>query len=81
VKALATSTKSTFLYLNSASIYSSYVGESEESIRKIFQKARDSHPSVIFFDEIDSLVGKRDSTSSNVEKRVLSTLLNEMVIF
>ena len=80
IKALATSTKSKFLYLNSASIYSSFVGESEESIRKIFENAKKSKSSIIFFDEIDSLVGKRDSNSKNssVEKRVLSTLLNEM---
>lgn len=79
VKALATNTNSTFLYMNAAHIYSQYVGDSEDSIRKIFQKARMSHPAIIFFDEIDTLVGNRDMGGiSGVEQRVLSTLLNEM---
>jgi transitional endoplasmic reticulum ATPase len=79
VKALATNTKSTFLYLNTATIYSQYVGDSEESIRNIFDRARRSHPSIIFFDELDTLVGNREiEGTGGVEKRVLSTLLNEM---
>lgn len=79
VKALATNTKSTFLYMNAAHIYSQYVGDSEDSIRKVFQKARLSHPAILFFDEIDTLVGNRDNEGiSGVEQRVLSTLLNEM---
>lgn len=36
-----------------------YVGESERAVRTVFQRARDSSPCVIFFDEIDALCGKR----------------------
>ena len=52
-------------------------------VRDIFQCARLTSPSVIFFDEIDAIVGKRSSefgssTGDSVQERVLSTLLNEM---
>ena len=48
-----------FLYVNSSQIYSKYFGEAEESIRNLFSEARKYSPSIIFFDEIDGLVGKR----------------------
>ena len=45
----------------------------------MFQKARATAPSILFIDEIDSLVGKRsESGQRGVQERVLSTLLNEM---
>lgn len=54
-------------------------------VRDIFQCARMTCPSVIFFDEIDSIVGKRSSefgvgasSGDSVQERVLSALLNEM---
>ena len=66
--------------LSSADVYSAYVGDSEAEIRRVFNLARQSHPCVLFMDEIDALVTNRqgESSSSNVESRVLSTLLNEM---
>ena len=46
---------------------------------KVFTKARATAPSVLFLDELDALVGKRSGTSgTNMEARLLSTLLNEM---
>lgn len=47
---------------------------------QVFQKARAAAPSIIFLDEIDSIVGKRSESVSNrgVQERVLSSLLNEM---
>ena len=48
-------------------------------IFQVFQKARATAPSILFIDEIDSLVGKRsESGQRGVQERVLSTLLNEM---
>jgi transitional endoplasmic reticulum ATPase len=53
-------------------------------VRDVFQCARMTSPSVIFFDEIDAIVGKRSSEfgassgGDSVQERVLSTLLNEM---
>jgi SpoVK/Ycf46/Vps4 family AAA+-type ATPase len=83
VRTLAKSIHSTFLYCNVAQIYSPYLGEAERELRTLFQKARLLNPSIIFLDEIDAIVGKRDLTGgsggdSSVENRILSTLLNEM---
>ena len=79
-KILASQTGLAFFSLNGAGIYSSAVGESEASIRTLFTTARSCSPCVIFFDEIDALVGKRGSKSKgdSVQERILSTLLNEM---
>lgn len=56
-----------------------YVGESERKVRDLFERARKVSPSIIFFDEIDSISGNRTFVSGNeVGKKVLSTLLNEM---
>lgn len=84
VRVLAKATHSTFIYCNVAQIYSPYVGEAEASVRRVFTEARIMSPSIIFLDEIDALVGKRfdngtpNASSSGVEGRILSTLLNEM---
>jgi SpoVK/Ycf46/Vps4 family AAA+-type ATPase len=66
--------------LSSADVYSACVGDSEAEIRRVFTLARQSHPCVLFMDEIDALVTNRqdESSSNNVESHVLSTLLNEM---
>ncbi|XP_052099557.1 ribosome biogenesis protein SPATA5L1-like [Mytilus californianus] len=80
VRAAATSVNATFISLSGAQLYSPYIGDSERLISEVFQKARAAAPSIIFLDEIDSIVGKRSESSSNrgVQERVLSSLLNEM---
>ncbi|XP_023227599.1 spermatogenesis-associated protein 5-like protein 1 isoform X2 [Centruroides sculpturatus] len=79
IRAAATSCNATFLAVSSAQIYSPFVGDSERAIREIFHRARLGAPSMIFFDEIDALVGKRGfGASRDVQEKVLSTLLNEM---
>ncbi|KAJ8303965.1 hypothetical protein KUTeg_017548 [Tegillarca granosa] len=94
VRAAATSSHATFLSLSGAQLYSPFVGDSERMISEeqkilkqvisqilhVFQRARASAPSILFLDEIDSIVGKRSDSSSqrSVQERVLSTLLNEM---
>ncbi|KAG0205994.1 hypothetical protein BGX28_002496 [Mortierella sp. GBA30] len=85
VKAIATNSGSSFLSVNGAALYSSFVGDSEKTIRETFHQARLSAPSIIFFDEIDTIVGKRnfsagggDGGGDSVQERVLSTMLNEM---
>ncbi|KAJ5175500.1 ATPase [Penicillium canariense] len=77
VKALATEAGLNFLAVKGAEILSMYVGESERSLREIFRKARAARPSIIFFDEIDAIAGRR-SSSSQGGVNVLTTLLNEM---
>ncbi|KAF9586307.1 hypothetical protein BGW38_007192 [Lunasporangiospora selenospora] len=87
VKAIATTSGASFLSVNGAALYSSYVGDSEKTIRETFHHARLSAPSIIFFDEIDTIVGKRSFSAGgdqgggggdSVQERVLSTMLNEM---
>ncbi|XP_059161618.1 ATPase family gene 2 protein homolog B-like [Physella acuta] len=80
VRAAATSCHVTFLTLNGAQIYSPYVGESERIISETFQKARALSPCILFFDELESIVGKRssDGRQSKVQERILATMLNEM---
>jgi transitional endoplasmic reticulum ATPase len=86
VRALASSASASFIHCDGASLYSSYIGESERAIRDLFARARANLPAVIFFDEIDSIVGKRTmndagdagSGGTGVAGRLLSTLLNEM---
>jgi AAA family ATPase len=73
VKALATEAELNFLAVKGAELISMYVGESERAIREVFRKARAASPSIIFFDEIDSIASSQKS-----ELNVLTTLLNEM---
>lgn len=72
-----------FLLVRASELYSCYVGESEQYVRALFKHARSKSPCILFFDELDALVGKRsldDSSASkdNVQERILSSLLNEM---
>ncbi|KAJ1652726.1 hypothetical protein IWQ61_007000 [Dispira simplex] len=87
VKAIASQMCSSFFSLNGAALYSPYVGDSEKVVRDIFQRARAGAPSVLFFDEIDTIVGKRQlgQASGNsghggdvAQERILTMLLNEM---
>ncbi len=58
-KAVATETACNFIYVKGPEIINKYVGESEKMIRKLFQKARQNSPSILFFDEFDSIAGAR----------------------
>ncbi|KAJ2092254.1 hypothetical protein IW138_001325 [Coemansia sp. RSA 986] len=80
VKALAHQEEVSFFSINGASIYSPYVGDAERTVRRVFRQARAASPSVVFFDEIDAIVGKRQQGTQGdaVQERMLSTMLNEM---
>jgi len=78
-KAVAKESEANFIQVKGPSLLSMWVGKSEEGIRKIFDRARQVSPCVIFFDEIDSLAGKRGMESgTKVTERVLNQLLAEM---
>lgn len=77
-KALATESSRNFLAIKGPEIFSQWVGDSEKAIREIFRKARTSAPSIIFFDEIDSIASKRGNDTNDVTDRVLSQLLIEL---
>lgn len=79
-KAVATECSLNFINVKGPELLNEYVGQSEDNIRKLFQKARESSPSVIFFDEIDSLAPNRGQAgdSGGVMDRMVSQLLAEL---
>ena len=78
-KAVAKESEANFIQIKGPSLLSMWVGKSEEGVRKIFERARQVSPCIVFFDEIDSLAGKRGIDNGNkVTERVLNQLLSEM---
>jgi transitional endoplasmic reticulum ATPase len=79
-KAIANESGVNFISVKGPSLISKYVGESERGIREVFKKAKQASPTILFFDEIDSLVPKRSesSTDAHVTERVISQFLTEM---
>jgi transitional endoplasmic reticulum ATPase len=78
-KAVAKESEANFIQVKGPSLLSMWVGKSEEGMRKIFERARQVAPCVIFFDEIDSLAGKRGvEMGTKVTERVLNQMLAEM---
>ena len=78
-KAVAKESEANFIQVKGPSLLSMWVGKSEEGIRKVFERARQVSPCIIFFDELDALAGKRGfETGTRVTERVLNQLLAEM---
>ncbi|MFA5071615.1 MAG: CDC48 family AAA ATPase [Candidatus Pacearchaeota archaeon] len=78
-KAVAKETEANFIQVKGPSLLSMWVGKSEEGMRKIFERARQVAPCVVFFDEIDSLAGRRGmDQGTKVTERVLNQMLAEM---
>lgn len=79
-KAVATSCSLNFLSVKGPELLDMYIGESEANVRKVFQRARDAAPCVIFFDELDSIAPKRGihGDSGGVMDRIVSQLLAEL---
>ncbi len=78
-KAVAKESEANFIQVKGPSLLSMWVGKSEEGMRKIFERARQVAPCIIFFDEIDSLAGKRGADhGTKVTERVLNQMLAEM---
>ncbi|RJX42767.1 AAA family ATPase [Halonotius aquaticus] len=76
-KAVANEVDATFLTVSGPEIMSKYKGESEEKLREKFEAAAEDAPAIVFFDEIDSIAGKRDD-GGDVESRVVGQLLSLM---
>jgi transitional endoplasmic reticulum ATPase len=79
-KAIANEAQSNFISIKGPELLNKYVGESEKGVREVFEKARSNAPTVVFFDEIDSIAGERgrNSGDSGVGERVVSQLLTEL---
>lgn len=78
-KAVAHESEANFISVKGPEILSKWVGESEKAVRKIFRKARQVSPSIVFFDEIDSIASIRgEEIGSRVGERVVDQLLTEM---
>jgi len=67
--------KAKFYLVSGPSIVSKYVGDSEETLRRIFEAAAKHDRAIIFFDEIDSIAGHRSQDSNGESKRVVAQLL------
>ena len=76
-QAVANEVDATFITVSGPEIMSKYKGESEEKLREKFVEARENAPAIVFFDEIDSIAGKRDD-DGDVENRVVGQLLSLM---
>ncbi|MHA1916931.1 MAG: CDC48 family AAA ATPase [Candidatus Ranarchaeia archaeon] len=78
-RAVATESEANFISIKGPEVLSKWVGESEKAIREVFRKARQSAPTIIFFDEIDAIAPKRGlGSDSGVTERVISQLLTEL---
>lgn len=79
-KAVANESEANFISIKGPELLSKWVGESERGVREVFRKARQAAPTIIFFDEIDSVAPVRGSGlgDTNVTERVVSQLLTEL---
>ena len=78
-KAVATESEANFILVKGPELLNKFIGESEKGVRKVFEKARQTAPTIIFFDEIDALVPRRGlDLSSQVTERVVNAMLAEM---
>eukprot|EP00939_MAST-03C_sp_MAST-3C-sp1_P002679 g2679.t1 len=79
-KAMAAECDANFISIKGPQLLTKWFGESEENVRGIFEKARQSAPCVLFFDELDSIAVKRGGFSGDhgVSNRIVNQLLTEM---
>jgi transitional endoplasmic reticulum ATPase len=76
-RALAGETDVNFISVAGPELIDKYVGESEEAVRELFDRARQTAPTIVFIDELDAIAGRRGE-SHEVTERVVSQLLTEL---
>ena len=76
-RALAGETDVNFIRVAGPELLDRYVGESEKAVRELFERARQTAPSIVFLDEIDAIAARRGE-SHEVTERVVSQLLTEL---
>ncbi len=78
-KAVSNESQANFISVKGPELLSKWFGESEKAVREVFKKARQTAPTIIFFDEIDSLAPRRGiSADSHVTERVVNQILTEI---
>jgi ribosome biogenesis ATPase len=77
-KAVANESRANFISIKGPELLNKYVGESERAVRQVFERARSSVPCILFFDELDALVPKREDALSEASSKVVNTLLTEL---
>ncbi|XP_072912706.1 spastin [Hemitrygon akajei] len=76
-KAVASESNATFFNISAASLTSKYVGEGEKLVRALFSVARELQPSIIFIDEVDSLLCERREGEHDASRRLKTEFLIE----
>ena len=74
-KAIASECNSTFFNISASSLTSKWVGESEKTVKSLFKLAYKKAPSIIFIDEIDSILSKRNESENEATKRLKTEFL------
>ena len=74
-KAIASECNSTFFNISASSLTSKWVGESEKTVKSLFKLAYQKAPSIIFIDEIDSILSKRSENENEATKRLKTEFL------
>lgn len=77
-QAVANEAQASFILINGPELLNKYVGESERAVRELFARARSSKPCILFFDEFDSIVPRRDGAATEAGTRVVNALLTEL---
>lgn len=78
MRALANEVRARFYYVQTSTLVTPFQGEGLQTLSKIFNTVRKSPPAILFFDEIDSIAGKREMQESESSRQLLSELLTQM---
>lgn len=80
-RVLASEIDASFFAVTPADVYSKWLGDSEQQVRAVFERARNHAPAIVFFDEVDTLLGQRSEVAAGADRArdaVLNAFLGEM---